>query len=68
MQSSKITVFASTTDRGKLTLYVGGGDLTTTIKLLPEQAIALADDIRAEVDRMPRHRIGTAADLGCEVL
>jgi hypothetical protein len=40
--------------------------LCTSIHLTPALAEKLVNDLRATLDNLPR--IGTAADLGCEVL
>ncbi len=60
-----ITVFESSIEKGKLTLYITAGDTVVSSKLTPEAALELADRIRDKAERMPRTRVGTAADLGC---
>ncbi len=53
-------------DKEKITLYMRGAELSASIELTPEEATALGEKLIGLAMSGPR--IGTAADLGCDVL
>ncbi len=53
---------------GKLLVMLGTEPCQVELCLTREEADAFAKAILKEVEAMPRHREGTAADLGLEVL
>lgn len=55
-------------ERGKLILSLGHSPHSTRIVMDAETATILADEIMRAVNKTPRDRVGTPADLGCAVL
>lgn len=62
-------VYESSLQKGMVAVAIETGTQhTTRLNFTPDEALAFAADLTDAANRMPRHREGTAADLGCEVL
>jgi hypothetical protein len=61
-------IYESTMEKGKLTVCFDSGPHSTRLTLTREEAMSFAEDLTTKANGLDRKRIGTAADLGCEVL
>ena len=72
MTTQKFTFMANAgaIKKGSVFIVIGNGSspCETYLTLDPDTAERFARKILAVVDEMPRHREGSPADLGCEVL
>ncbi len=58
----------SGSEKSKVIVSLGVEPHTSRLVMSIEEAEHFASDLRKTVAKMPRHREGTPADLGCEVL
>ena len=65
---SKPFVYESSLHKGKVHVSVGPEDCRIHLVFTREEALDFAADLTSEAERLDRARVGTPADLGCEVL
>ena len=60
----------SNNERGKVIVSLGGtfGAHTTRLVMDAASATIFADELQRVINKLPRDRVGTPADLGCAVL
>jgi len=58
----------SGSERGKVIVSLGHAPHSTRLVMDAESATIFADEIQRVINKLPRDRVGTPADLGCAVL
>lgn len=58
----------SGSERGKVIVSLGRAPHSTRLVMDAESATIFADKIQRVINKLPRDRVGTPADLGCAVL